>query len=1265
MMDNTGKGPLRVPGFNDIPLYFEFPRGDRFAHGFADWSQNPRLTAREVAMLRFMEAVTDEPEWENEVTNRAELDRWRSNAFYLYGLSQQAWDWCQAELQDKAEDFKRTGYVMVFDADSRVCKSDTLVEPDLRKEIRDAFGSLVSSTPADGGQRSLRQLVDPSMYPLVYGSTRALTNGGAVGLELGNWDEYKHCQIAPVPVKPTGEVYEINQNEVARKWDDRRRVKPDCWSTESQWLPCEVSFEGDMMTPRITSYINNIHPNNKGAYKAIERLIGAAIAPWNEMPILGRQGRTPIRIRTYNYVEENKEWPTWISRIHSRTLRGIQNAAGDEEWDEICSKVKEYLTLPDYPRECRFFDEPDYELLARMAPEDWESPEKVINLVQEKWCRRYVFHYPEPGISFTYADWKAGRNTGRAILPKYDNFSPDRALPQDPDHQYYSISLQERFRTDGLQIIVQVTSIDLTPDRPSYAGDQEFHVAGMLNEHIVATAVYYYEVDNIIDAKISFEQEAVIDNESFNVKNEDFINRVWDIPDCEVPEDDEPWRFPQALQTLGAITISSGRFLAWPNTLRSKAESFSLEDPSRPGRLRFVTLWLVDPHYRICSTRNVPPQRHDWAAAPSERSTGDDYKTFMTPEQAQEVRERTTAERKSATEKLNNRALPITDHFARYTFSRHFRSNVIMGKEQPGELPGVGAGSTAHHGPRESAVDELSSSKEAAHHARKDGEDDPTNEAHNANPGKELEAGTLSRTTTEQGTYISGLKLALVWLPLSLVVFVMLLDVSIVATAIPRITSDFHSLTDVGWYGSAYLLANCALQPLAGKLYTHFGSKGLFLGFFALFELGSLLCGVATSSKMLIIGRAVAGMGGAGLVNGALTIISCSVPLHKRPAYMGAMMGIGQMGVVIGPLIGGAFTEYTTWRWCFYINLPIGGVVAILFFFTRIPDTDKSREISVLQTILTKLDLIGFALFAPATIQLLLALDYGGNKYAWNSATVIGLFCGAGGTFIVFLIWEYFKGEEAMVPLSMLKQRGVWSSCFFAFFFFATLQLVIYYLPIYFQAIKGASPMMSGVDLLPNILSQLVGTLFSGVAVTKMGYYLPFVVAASIITTVGHGMLSTLSPTSSTGKWIGYQIIVGFGRGLGLQMPFVAVQNTLPPFMVSISMSLLTFLQTLGGALFLTFGQTIFTNSLRSTIPTYASGVNPEAIVQAGATGLRAIVTNPSTLAGVLVAYSKSIDRVFYLTIGCSGVAFLFAWGMGWKDIRKKSKTKDAQKEEV
>jgi hypothetical protein len=174
--------------------------------------------------------------------------------------------------------------------------------------------------------------------------------------------------------------------------------------------------------------------------------------------------------------------------------------------------------------------------------------------------------------------------------------------------------------------------------------------------------------------------------------------------------------------------------------------------------------------------------------------------------------------------------------------------------------------------------------------------------------------------------------------------------------------------------------------------------------------------------------------------------------------------------------------------------------------------------------------------------------------------------------------------------------------------------------------------------------------------VTRMGYYLPFGIASGILTSIGHGLLSTFLPSTSSGKWIGFQIIIGFGRGIGMQIPFVAVQNTLPSKMVSISTSLLVFSQTLAGAVILTIGETLFTSSLKTQIPKYAPGVSVAALIDAGATGIRTLITDPTTLADVLLGYSKSIDRVFYLAIGCSAACAFCACGMGWKDIRKKKK---------
>ncbi|KAK4861399.1 hypothetical protein LT330_004315 [Penicillium expansum] len=505
--------------------------------------------------------------------------------------------------------------------------------------------------------------------------------------------------------------------------------------------------------------------------------------------------------------------------------------------------------------------------------------------------------------------------------------------------------------------------------------------------------------------------------------------------------------------------------------------------------------------------------------------------------------------------------------------------------------------------------------------------------------------------------YLTGLGLLSTMTSLTLIGFLILLDTSIVSTAIPRITTTFHSLADVGWYGTAYLLSNCALQPLTGKMYTYFNNKWTFLSFFAIFELGSILCGAATSSNMLIIGRAFAGMGGSGLLNGAYTIIHASVPPERQASLTGILMGISQLGLLCGPLIGGALTQRASWRWCFYINLPCAAIVGPLLIFTPLPGHDGTKHKGqTLVSSLKRLDLLGFAMFAGAAIQVLLALNWGGSSYAWNSSTIIGLFCGSGALLIVFAAWEHYMEDGAMIPFSIMSQRVVWASCMNYGFFAGCLLNSTYYLPMYFQAVRGATPTMSGVDLLPSILGTMISVMITGVLVGRLGYYLPFAVASGALTMLGTGLLITLTTTTSAGRWIGFLILQGVGRGFGLQIPLLAVQNNTRKEQVSIVTSLVVFGQNFGGAIFLSLSQVIFSAGLKSELKALSPQTSSEAIIAAGAAGIRNVVS-AKALPSVLLAYNQAIVHVMYLAVAGAGGAFLFAFGMGWTNIKRKKDT--------
>ncbi|KAI4713763.1 hypothetical protein J4E89_001210 [Alternaria sp. Ai002NY15] len=490
------------------------------------------------------------------------------------------------------------------------------------------------------------------------------------------------------------------------------------------------------------------------------------------------------------------------------------------------------------------------------------------------------------------------------------------------------------------------------------------------------------------------------------------------------------------------------------------------------------------------------------------------------------------------------------------------------------------------------------------------------------------------RDTPPPDRYLKGPKLFTLLGSLTLVTFLVCLDTSIMAT----------------------------LQPLSGKLYTHFNTKIVFLTFVSLFELGSLLCGVASSSAVLIAGRVVAGLGASGIVNGAMTILAGAVPMEKSPVYTGVVLGTAQMGIVAGPLIGGALTEHAVWRWCFYMNLPIGGVAAAIIAFVPIPErTTKPRiTLSLVRKIIPDLDLLGFALFVPPSVMLLLALQLGsGGKYAWSSPVIIGLFCGAAACAALFILWERRMGDQAMLPGQLLGQRIVWTSCVYASCIITCMMTASVWMPTYFQAVKGDGPTDSGVHVLPSILSQLLVVIATGAAVSRMGYYLPWALVGGIITAIGNGLVSTFTASTNASVWIGYQVLLGAGRGCGMQIAIIAVQNAVSPAQYPVALASVVFFQNLSTSIAVVIANTIFAQTLRSAITRYAPMISPQAAVDAGssASAVRALVPL-GELDGVLRAYSEGLRDVFYFLVGIACLATLASLGMGWKDIRdKRSKT--------
>ncbi|KAL2869636.1 major facilitator superfamily domain-containing protein [Aspergillus lucknowensis] len=404
------------------------------------------------------------------------------------------------------------------------------------------------------------------------------------------------------------------------------------------------------------------------------------------------------------------------------------------------------------------------------------------------------------------------------------------------------------------------------------------------------------------------------------------------------------------------------------------------------------------------------------------------------------------------------------------------------------------------------------------------------------------------------------------------------------------ITDQFKALEDVGWYGSSYLLVTCMFQLIFGKLYGYFPIKWVFLTAIIIFEIGSAVCGAAPTSDAFIPVELV------------LTASS------------------------------------------FYINLPIGGVVVVVLLqFLHVPNTISIEAAS--KSLLQHMDPLGAITFLPAIVCLLLALQWGGTTFPWANGRIIALFVLAGMLLISFLAIQRKRQDNAMVPPRVITMRPVACSSLFMILFAGAYFTIVYYLPIWFQAIKDASAVDSGIMCLPVMLSMVIFSFVAGGGVTATGNPVPFFYIATVLAATGAGLMTTFEVHTGHPKWIGYQVLLGSGVGMGIQLPIIAVQAVLPAADIPVGTAIVTFCQTFGGAIFVSVAQALFANQLRAGLLRTVPGVSPGVVQEVGATNLDSVI-DAQHMSAVKVVYNDALVSAWYLAVALFAVAVLGAVGM-------------------
>ncbi|HEY1370121.1 MAG TPA: MDR family MFS transporter [Gaiellaceae bacterium] len=463
-------------------------------------------------------------------------------------------------------------------------------------------------------------------------------------------------------------------------------------------------------------------------------------------------------------------------------------------------------------------------------------------------------------------------------------------------------------------------------------------------------------------------------------------------------------------------------------------------------------------------------------------------------------------------------------------------------------------------------------------------------------------------------------QIQLVYSGLMLGMLLAALDQTIVSTALPTIVGDLGGLNHISWVVTAYILASTISTPIYGKLGDLYGRKRLFQTAILIFLAGSVLCGLSQNMIELIGFRALQGLGAGGLIVGAQAIIGDIVPPRERGRYQGYLGGVFAFASVVGPLLGGFFVDNLSWRWVFYVNLPVGALaLVVIAAVLHTPVARRSHRI----------DYEGAVLLAAGVGPLTLALTWGGTQYAWASWMVVGLFA-VGTLFLVLFALQERRAAEPIIPPQLFRNRIFNASAAVAFLVAFSMFGAIVYLPLYLQIVHGASPTSSGLKLVPLMGGLLVAATVSGRLISRIGRYKAFAVAGAAVMTVGTYLLSRITAGTGEAELAVYAALLGAGIGMVMPVLVLAVQNSVDHRDLGAATSSTTFFRSMGGSFGVAIFGAIFANRLAYWLPLlvpHGAGVGASEVVHANPAQLHALP--PAVHAGVTDAFARSLHSVF------------------------------------